>query len=230
MMNSVMPSPNPIPKGGTEMVDILGKPALDLTRRHAIACLGATGLGLAFAGRLTASGLLPDPLKDSGPPAGGLYKIVYDAREAEGRAFGTHFAAAGFTCVAVEDDPTWLWFDDLHHRWRGAGVAGLTTPAVAFSLRLMAELAGLRTVIWGRHRIGPSQTSHVIAATESALAAWKRQAEVGAEWTEALHGMIVAAAAQPAAPARLNHASGAHEEGAREMVSWLLAPVYKGSV
>ena len=203
------------------MIEIMGKPALALTRRRAIACLGAAGMGLAVAGRLTASG----------PPAGGtLYKIVYDDREAEGRAFGAHFAAAGFASATVEDDPTWLWFDDLHHRWRGAGVAGLTTPEVAFSLKLMAELAGLRAAIWGRHWIGPSRTSHVLAATEPALAAWKRQAEVGAAWTQALHGMIVAAAAQPAAPARFNHASGAHEDGAREMVSWLLAPVSKGSV
>jgi hypothetical protein len=202
------------------MLDILDNPGCDLTRRRAIACLGAVGLGLAVAGRQTAS---------EAPAGASLYKIVYDSREAEGRAFGAHFAAARFTSVTVGDDPTWLWFDDLHHRWRGAGVAGLTTPAVAFSLKLMAELAGLRTVIWGRHWIGPSRTSHLVAATEPALAAWKRQAEVGAEWTEALHGMIVAAAAQPTAPARLNHASGAHEDGAKEMVSWLLAPVFRGS-
>jgi hypothetical protein len=202
------------------MIEIMGRPALALTRRRAIACLGAAGLGLAVAGRMTAS-----------TPAAGsaLYKVVYDDREAEGRAFGAHFAAAGFTTATVGDDPTWLWFDDLHHRWRGAGVAGLTTPAVALSLKLMAELAGLRAVIWGRHWIGPSRTSHVVAATEPALAAWKRQAEGGAAWTQALHGMIAAAAAQPAAPARFNHASGAHEDGAREMVSWLLAPVIKGS-
>jgi hypothetical protein len=219
MKNSVVHSPNPIPEGATEMLEIMGKPGLVLTRRRAIACLGAAGLGLAVAGRLTASR----------PAAGAsLYKIVYDGREAEGRAFGAHFAAAAFTTVTVGDDPTWLWFDDLHHGWRGAGVAGLTTPAVAFSLKLMAELAGLRAVIWGRHWIGPSRTSHAVAATEPALAAWKRQAKVGAEWTEALHGMIVATAAQPAAPARFNHTSGAPEEGAREMVSWLLAPVHKG--
>jgi len=203
------------------MVEILGKPALAMTRRRAIACLGAVGMGLAVTGRLTASGPLV---------GGNLYKIIYDGREAEGRAFGARFAAAGFTTATVEDDPTWLWFDDLHHRWRGAGVAGLTTPAVAFSLKLMAEQAGLRAVIWGRHWIGPSRTSHVVAATEPALVAWKRQAEVGSAWTQALHGMIVAAAAQPATPGRFNHASGAHEEGAREMVSWLLAPVFKGSV
>ena len=202
------------------MVEIMSEPALGVTRRSAIACLGAAGLGLAVAGRPTASG----------PSAGSsLYKIVYDGREAEGRAFGAHFAAAGFTTATVGDDPTWLWFDDLHHRWRGAGVAGLTTPAVAFSLKLMAELAGLRAVVWGRHWIGPSRTSHVVAATEPALTAWKRQADVGAAWTQALHGMIVAAAARPAAPARFNHASGAREDGAREMVSWLLAPVIKGS-
>ena len=202
------------------MVEILGEPALVLTRRRAIACIGAAGVGLAVAGRLTASG----------PTAGGnLYKIVYDDREAEGRAFGAHFAAAGFATATVADDPTWLWFDDLHHRWRGAGVAGLTTPEVAFSLKLMAELAGLRTVICGRHWIGPSRTSHGVAATEAALAVWTRQVEAGAAWTAALHGMIVAAAAQPAAPARPHPASRAHEDGAREMVSWLLAPVFRGS-
>ena len=203
------------------MAEIMGDPALVLTRRQAIACLGAAGLGLAVAGRPTAA---------APPTGGGLYKIVYDAREAEGHAFGAHFAAAGFTTATVGDDPTWLWFDDLHHRWRGTAVAGLTTPAVAFSLKLMAELAGLRTVIWGRHWIGPSRTSHAIAATEPALTAWKRQAESGAQWTEALRGMIVTAAARTAAPTRFNHASGAHEEGAREMVSWLLAPVFKGTV
>jgi hypothetical protein len=201
------------------MIEIMRKPALAITRRRAIACLGALGVGLAVAGRLTASGP---------PAASALYKVVYDGREAEGRAFGARFAAAGIPSVTVGDDPTWLWFDDLHHHWRQAGVAGLTTPAVAFSLKLMAEQAGLRAVIWGRHWIGPSRTSHMVAATEPALAAWKHQAEVGSEWTEALHGMIVAAAAQPASPARFNHASGAHEDGAREMVSWLLAPVLKG--
>jgi hypothetical protein len=197
----------------------ISKPSIEITRRSAIACLGAVGIGLTIGGRLTASG----------PPAGGtLYKVVYDGRESEGRAFGARFAAAGVPSEAVGDDPTWLWFDDLHHYWRQAGVAGLTTPAVAFSLKLMAEQAGLRAMIWGRHWIGPSRTSHLVAATEPALAAWNRQAEVSVGWTDALHGMIVAAAAQPATPARLNHASGAHEEGSREMVSWLLAPVFKG--
>jgi hypothetical protein len=203
------------------MNEIMGQPALAITRRRAIACLGALGMGLAVAGRLT----------NAGTPAGDtLYKVVYDGREAEGRAFGARFAAAGFQTVTVGDDPTWLWFDDLHHRWRGAGVAGLTTPAVAFALKLMAEQAGLRAVIWGRHWIGPSRTSHVVAATEPALAHWTRQADVGAVWTEALHGMIVDAAAQPATPGRFNHTSGAPEEGAREMVSWLLAPVFKGTL
>jgi len=215
-----------------DIFEMMDRPALKLTRRRAIACLGATGLGLVVGSRLTASAPPFGGRQTAyAPPAAGtLYKVVYDAREAEGRAFGARFAAAGFPTVTVEDDPTWLWFDDLHHRWRTAGVAGLTTPAVAFSLKLMAEQAGLRTVIWGRHWIGPSRTSHVVAATEPALAAWKGQAEVGATWTESLHGMIVAGAAQPATPARFNHASGAHEDGAREMVSWLLAPVLKGSV
>jgi hypothetical protein len=199
----------------------MGESALVMTRRQAIACLGTAGLGLAAASPRTASGPLAD---------GSLYKVVYDDREAEGLAFGAHFAATGFASVAVADDPTWLWFDDLHHRWQGAGVAGLTTPAVALSLKLMAELAGLRAVIWGRHWIGPSQTSHVLAATDSALAAWRRHAEAGAAWTEALHGSILAAAAQPATPARSNHVSGQREDGAREMVSWLLAPVSKGTV
>ena len=62
-------------------------------------------MGMAVAGRLTASG----------PPAGGnLYKVVYDGREAEGRSFGARFAAAGFPSVTGRDAPTWLWFDDLH--------------------------------------------------------------------------------------------------------------------
>jgi hypothetical protein len=203
------------------MIDIMGKSNLAITRRRAIAYLGTVGMGLAVAGR---------PIT-SGTPAGDtLYKVVYDGREAEGRAFGARFAAAGFQTVTVGDDPTWLWFDDLHHRWRGSRVAGLTTPAVAFALKLMAEQAGLRAVIWGRHWTGPSRTSHLVAATEPALATWKRHADVGAVWTEALHGMIVAAAAQPAAPGRFNHASGSPEDSARERVSWLLAPVFKGSI
>ena len=172
----------------------MSKPVLALSRRGAIAGLGATGVGLAVADRLA-----------SRPLAGAsLYKIVYDDREVEGRHFGARFAAAGFATATVGDDPTWLWFDDLHHHWRRAGVAGLTTPAVALSLKLMAELAGVRAVIWGLHQIGLA-------------------------WTEALHGMIVAAAAQPTAAARFTHASGAREDGAREMVSWMLAPVSKGS-
>jgi hypothetical protein len=197
----------------------MSKPVLALSRRGAIAGLGATGVGLAVADRLA-----------SRPLAGAsLYKIVYDDREVEGRHFGARFAAAGFATATVGDDPTWLWFDDLHHHWRRAGVAGLTTPAVALSLKLMAELAGVRAVIWGLHQIGLGRTSHDLSATKPALAAWKRQADAGAAWTEALHGMIVAAAAQPTAAARFTHASGAREDGAREMVSWMLAPVSKGS-
>ncbi|MFA9216364.1 MAG: hypothetical protein ACEQSK_04580 [Sphingomonadaceae bacterium] len=215
-----------------EMNEIMGKPAFTLTRRRALAYLGAAGVGLMSAGRLMASGLPAAGrlATTAAPAAAPLYKIVYDPREAAGRAVGAHFAAAGLASVTVADDPTWLWFDDLHHHWREAGVAGLTTPAVAFALKLMAEQAGLRTVIWGRHWIGSGQTSHMVAATEPALAAWQRQAEGGAAWTEALHGMIMTAAAQPATPARFDHASGAREDGAREMVSWLLAPVFKGSV
>jgi hypothetical protein len=204
------------------MVKTSRKPALALTRRSAIAGLGAAGVGLAIAGHLTVS----RPLT-----GGGLYKIVYDDRLVEGRVFGARFASAGFSTATAGDNLTWLWFDDLDHRWRRTEVAGLTTPAVTLSLKLMAELAGLRAVIWGRPRIGPSsRASHVIAATEPALAAWQRQTDAGTAWTGALHEMILAAAAQPAASARFIHASGAPEVGASEMVSGLLAPVSKGSV
>jgi hypothetical protein len=170
----------------------MGESALVMTRRQAIACLGTAGLGLAAASPRTASGPLAD---------GSLYKVVYDGREAEGLAFGAHFAAAGLASVTVADDPTWLWFDDLHHRWRGAGVAGLTTPAVALSLKLMAELAGLRAVIWGRHWIDPSQASHVLAPTDPA-----RSNHVSGQREDRAREMV-------SWPARRNLASGRGRTG-----------------
>lgn len=204
----------------TPMTEPPSRPALALTRRGAMAGLGAAGAGLALAGPAAASALLA---------GGALYKVVYDDRVIEGRAFAARFAAAGIATAPVGDDPTWLWFDDLHHGWRGAAVAGLTTPDVALSLKLMAELAGLRAVMWGRHWTGPSgRTAHLVTAAEPVLAAWKGQTDTA--WPAALHALSLAAAAQPLPTSRVTHASGAPEAGAREMVSWLLAPISKGYV
>lgn len=204
----------------SKRVGELNRSEVVLSRRGVLAgAVGVVGLGLAVGHHLTAA---------NSDAHNGLYKVVYDDRQAEARAFGARFAAEGYATAAVGDDPTWLWFDDLNHGWQGAAVAGLTTPAVALSLKMMAASSGLRPLIWGRHLLGKSgPASHLLTAPNLALEAWAREARNEADWSKALNGAVKAAIAQPT-DARRTLSVGSQTGRATEMVSWLLAPVSKG--
>ena len=97
------------------------------------------GLGACAAGTVIRP-LWGEPLAVS------YYKVVFDERFEDARAFGAGAAERGIPAAAIRGDVTSLFFDDLDLRWKQGPVrlAGYTTPASLFCLDLLARDRGMR--------------------------------------------------------------------------------------
>lgn len=124
------------------------------TRREFIRVSAAAGLaGLAAAGRAATAMSGYD-----------FYRIVYDTRFADSRAFGTEASRLGQRIVAVGGDTTRLWRDHLSPVWRRAprAIAGMTAPDALFCIEQVAYDAGLRAVLRIDHRRTGRAAAHSV--------------------------------------------------------------------
>ena len=83
----------------------------------------------------------PNSIRRADNGTGPLYKVVYDGRFAEARAYAAEAERGGLTVTALEGDPTALWLYDLGPHWAAGGgaVAGVTTARTLLCLEQMAH-------------------------------------------------------------------------------------------
>jgi hypothetical protein len=107
---------------------------------------------------------------DAGPdPAYPFYKVIYDDRFAECRAFAREAGKYGANLHAHQGDVTDLWYNDLYHRWKEGpvAIAGFTLESHAFVLEILGRDAGLWQVYRGEHIARDSDLlEHRIKASE----------------------------------------------------------------
>ena len=101
-----------------------------------------------------------------------FYKVIYDDRFADCRAFAKEAARFGANIHAHQGDVTDLWYNDLYYRWKEgpAAIAGFTLESHAFLLEILGRDAGLWQVYRGEHTIREGNLlEHRIAASESVV-------------------------------------------------------------
>jgi len=113
-----------------------------------------------------AAGAMSIPASARGIAAPPYYKMVFDERFDEARAFATAAMERGIPTAAIRGDITKLFFEDLDLRWKQGPVvlAGYTTQASLFCLDLLARDRGMRV----SHRT----TSPAQSREASALVFW----------------------------------------------------------
>ncbi len=98
--------------------------------------------------------------------------VLIDDRHAEGRAFGSAFAARGALVYALsEGDVTALWRESIGPVWRQAPIvlAGLTRPPALFCLEQLGWALGRRVVFYAEHLVSVSRAvRHQFIRTTSA--------------------------------------------------------------
>ncbi len=79
---------------------------------------------------------------------GPAHLVLHDGRSPAARAFGRRAAASGIEVAPVGEDVTAVWQGRLRAAWDGREftLAGMTAPAVAFCLDLLARDAGYALV------------------------------------------------------------------------------------
>jgi hypothetical protein len=165
------------------------------------------------------------------PRALPLYKVIFDERFAESRAFADRARNLGLTAQAIKADVTALWFNDLHGRWRAgpAAIAGLTEPSALFCLERLAWDHGMRVLFHAEHRHFPNGAiDHTVLNGDDLL----RPGELGAAragWSERIAELLARYPAERHSRASVTAAGLARSanENSTTLVSWLIAPIDK---
>jgi len=101
------------------------------------------------------AGWLPAPQRgDVGVQPLPIYKVIFDQRVGEARAFGQEMLRQGLAVQPFDGDMTNLWYDDLYPRWRRSpvAIAGLTAHGPLFCLERLAWDFDMRVVLRADHR------------------------------------------------------------------------------
>ncbi len=95
------------------------------------------------------------------------YKVVFDERFDDPRAFAAGAKQRRISPVAIRGDVTSLFFDDLDARWKQGPVhlAGFTTPAALFCLDLLARDRRMRV----SHRVANPGVEKALGVLDRAL-------------------------------------------------------------
>jgi hypothetical protein len=181
---------------------------------------------MTAVGAGAAAGLAAGAARAAVLPAVPLYKVVADARFAEGLAFGAEAERLGRTVAWIRGDVTALWYDELDLLWRRdkAALVGLTEPAAFFCLERLALDRGLRVVFKGEHRQADGLAVHRLSGpkavvTPSALHALSEHA-----WPSQTAHLALAALGAGAQGARLQTTAAAADRQPALLISWTLAP------
>lgn len=116
------------------------------------------GLGVCAAGAMSAP---------ASARARSYYKVVFDERFEDPRAFAAGAKQRRIPAAAIRGDVTSLFFDDLDLRWKQGPLylAGFTTPASLFCLDLLARDRGMRV----SHSVAKPGVESALAVLDRAL-------------------------------------------------------------
>jgi hypothetical protein len=169
------------------------------------------------------------------PPSTPLYKVVFDQRFADSRAFAGEAKNLGATVHPIQGDITDLWFNDLYARWKmgPVAIAGLTAHGPLFCLERLAWDQRMRVVFRADHSYrSDGHIEHALTVPESMLRRAVELNDSGPDWPSRMANMVThfpaglsrseAHALKTAVVVALAKSA---DDGAEPLISWVIAPV-----
>jgi hypothetical protein len=159
-----------------------------------------------------------------------LYRILFDSRFSESRAFGEEAARLGGVVRGFAGDITDLWYHELDERWRAgpAAIAGMTRHGPLFCLERLAWNAAMRVVYRATHvpdRNG--WTAHFLSASEPMLSIAAGLHAQESDWARCAARAIthcpMDATSKPMTLS-VSATSQKPEETGDPLISWVIAP------
>jgi hypothetical protein len=165
-----------------------------MNRRDFVAAGAAVTASLAASSLLTsiAAGPVAAPAGTDRVP---LYKVIFDTRFEDSRAFADAAQRMGERVHGIEGDVTALWFEELKPRWaRGEGpIAGMNTLSSLFCLEQVAWNDWLRVVARAEHLPQPGGgLRHRVTAAGGTLAAGCAALASGRDWARRIAPPLLA--------------------------------------
>jgi len=190
-------------------------------------------IGLAATALPAASGLFSAPADASvAAPTSAipLYKVVFDDRFAEGKAFGDVAARLGVGFHAMQGgDVTDFWYHDLDLAWRAGPkpIAGFTRHGPLFVLERLGWDRGLRVAFRGEHRsLGDGVIEHRLSGPAETLSNASGLIPAGKEWVRLMGAMVTQCAAGCSSPIERTVVTRGVERlpDDETFYSWVIAP------
>lgn len=159
-----------------------------------------------------------------------FHKAVYDARFAEGAAFGAEMERLGVSVQAIKADIT-PFYNSLYKRWREGPtlVAGLTSADSLFALELMANGAGMRVAFRAEQRLDRSNAPEWLLEGPQGLIKTASLSPADSDWGLFAAKLAAACPARWTPPSSTTAACTGASPSAlgQRLTAWVLAPVVR---
>jgi hypothetical protein len=159
-----------------------------------------------------------------------LYRILFDHRFSESRAFGEEAQRLGGIVRGFAGDITDLWYHELDERWRAgpAAIAGLTRHGPLFCLERLAWNAGMRVVYRATHVADrDGSTAHFLAASQPMLSIAVGLHTQESDWARCAARAVIRCpidATSKLTTLALPATAHKPEDAGDPLISWIIAP------
>ncbi len=174
-----------------------------MTNRREFLQIGLAATALPAAGGLFSSGA--EATVAPSVPTIPLYKVLFDDRFAQGKAFGDVASNLGLACHAMQaGDVTDFWYHDLDLAWRAEPkpIAGFTRHGPLFVLEHFGWDRGLRVVFRAEHHsLGGGVIEHRLSGPAESLSTAAALIPAGNDWVRLMAATVTQCAAGCSQPA-----------------------------
>jgi hypothetical protein len=193
--------------------------------------IGVAALALPIAAH-TAGSSAPAAGQDRSVP---LYKVVFDERFADSRAFGTEAERLGLPVYKIKGDITDLWFHDLYVRWKKspAAIAGLTAHGPIFCLERLAWDQGMRVIFRGEHKVlSVGEVEHSLSGPGKMLRDAANLSAKGQSWSAGMARLVAGCPIGGGQDSKISIKTivpNSADLDSETLISWVIAPVRTSS-
>jgi hypothetical protein len=199
-----------------------------MTNRREFLQIGLAATALPAAGGLFSSGA--EATVAPSVPTIPLYKVLFDDRFAQGKAFGDVASNLGLACHAMQaGDVTDFWYHDLDLAWRAEPkpIAGFTRHGPLFVLEHFGWDRGLRVVFRAEHHsLGGGVIEHRLSGPAESLSTAAALIPAGNDWVRLMAATVTQCAAgcsQPAERTVVTRGAASLPDD-ETFYSWVIAP------
>jgi hypothetical protein len=190
--------------------------------------LGVAALALPMSVGTAATPTAARGAVGSGPAQ--LYKVIYDQRHVQSRAFANEVLRLGVPVHGIRGDITDFWFRELDPRWKKepVAVAGLTEHGPLFCLERLSWDHGMRVVYRADHSYrADGYMEHELCGSERMLREAVELSSSGPDWSARVASLLTRCPASRAQASKMTIVTPATKQAGdpEHLVSWVIAPV-----